>query len=134
MSISNSKKMHGAERATGIFETIDGIKCEVIKKHYPVNKPDGPWRWYNAYRFTAPGWEECTIVGRTAAKRVIGGRTDLAVLNTLGINPYKKRQIESDKPERTSVLSAIQEHRNTEDVPHTQIKREGKYRKSEPDL
>ena len=73
--------IYGAEKATGVFINIDGISCEITKKHFPVDKLDGPWRWYNAYRFTAPGWEECTIVGRAATKRVIRGRTDPAVLN-----------------------------------------------------
>jgi hypothetical protein len=136
MSADKSKRVYGAERATGVFENIDGINCEIIKKHFPVDKTDGPWRWYNAYRFTAPGWEECTIVGRAAAKRVISGRTDPAVLNTLGINPYGKYEqtrrnlpkTEADEPERASVLRTIQESRDapSRSAPQTRSMRDSK--------
>lgn len=44
---------------------------------------DGKWR--DVYRFTVPGWEECTVTGLRATKRVIRGRLDPAVRNTLGI-------------------------------------------------
>lgn len=61
---------------------IDGIKCETET----VTCGDGKKR--TAYTFTVPGWDECTIIGLRAAKRVIHGRTDPAVLNTLGKKVY----------------------------------------------
>ena len=56
-----------------------GIECKVHGEKFP----DGRWR--DVYRFTVPGWEECTVTGLRATKRVINGRLDPAVRNTLGI-------------------------------------------------
>ena len=50
---------------------IMGVKC-VVKDGY--------------YTFTVPGWDECTVYGYSAARRVIRGRFDAAVRNTLGID------------------------------------------------
>ena len=87
-----SPKVYGETKQTGAFKQIDGINCEVVKIHFPVDAVDGKWQWYDAYRFTAPGWDECTIVGLAAAKRVIRGRTDPTVLNTMGINPHNNEE------------------------------------------
>ena len=38
------------------------------------------------YTFTVPGWEECTVYGIKAARRVIRGRLDPAVRRTLRID------------------------------------------------
>ena len=59
--------------------TIMGIECMVHKEKFP----DGRHR--NVYRFTVPGWPECSVTGLMAAKRVIGGRLDPAVRNTFEI-------------------------------------------------
>lgn len=59
---------------------IDGIAC-IVK---PERFPDGRTR--PTYTFTCPGWDECTVTGIRAAKRVIRGRTDPVVLLTLGIS------------------------------------------------
>jgi hypothetical protein len=103
-------KIFGETRGTGRIEIIDGISCEVVKIHFPSdsgNHATAKWFWYDAYRFTVPGWEECTITGRTAARRVIHGRTDPAVLNTIGINPFHN---DSAKPAvRESVLDKLRE-------------------------
>jgi hypothetical protein len=45
--------------------------------------PDGRYR--DVYRFTVPGWPECSTTGIRSAKRMIHGRLDPAVRNTLGI-------------------------------------------------
>ncbi len=58
---------------------VCGIECAVHSEKFP----DG--RWHDVYRFTVPGWKECTVTGLRAAKRVIHGRLDPAVRNTLGI-------------------------------------------------
>ena len=50
--------------------TIDGISCA---------EKDG------YFTFTVPGWDKCTVYGIDAARRVIRGRLDAAVRNTLGI-------------------------------------------------
>ena len=60
-------------------EIISGIRCMVHKQKFP----DGKYR--NVYRFTVPGWEECSITGIRDTKRVIRGRLDPVVRNTLGI-------------------------------------------------
>ena len=39
-----------------------------------------------SYTFTVPGWDECSIYGLRDTKRVIHGRLDPAVRNTLGID------------------------------------------------
>lgn len=59
--------------------TIYGIKCYAKKEKFP----DGKWRI--TYRFTVPGWEECTVTGIRAAKRVIHGRLDPFARNVMGI-------------------------------------------------
>lgn len=60
---------------------VGGIECRVRSEKFP----DGKWR--DVYRFTVPGWSECKVTGLRAAKRVIRGRLDPAVRNTLGIGP-----------------------------------------------
>lgn len=73
-------------RETGIIVKILGVDCAVVKNrfvHAETGKPLGSW--FTAYRFTVPGFEECTIAGKKAATRVINGRLDAAVRNTLGI-------------------------------------------------
>ena len=52
-------------------ETIQGIACQ---------------RKGKVYTFTVPGWDECSIYGLRDTKRVIHGRLDPAVRNTLGID------------------------------------------------
>lgn len=79
--------IYGEIKETGRTEIIYGVTCEIVKAHYPVDTTDGNWRWYTAYRFTVPGWKECTITGLEATKRVIRGRTSSAVRNTLN-KPY----------------------------------------------
>lgn len=66
-------------------ERIYGIDCEVTQDKFPDGK-------HSVYRFTVPGWPECVVTGRRAAKRVISGRLDAAVRNTMGID----RQPEED--------------------------------------
>jgi len=55
-----------------------GIDCEVTREKFPDGEHD-------VYRFTVPGWPECPVTGLRAAKRVIKGRLDPAVRNTLGM-------------------------------------------------
>lgn len=57
---------------------IYGIPCTVKKERFPDK------RYRNTYTFTVSGWEPCTVTGYDAAKRVIRGRQDAAVRNTLG--------------------------------------------------
>ena len=59
-------------------ERIYGIDCDVTQEKFPDGK-------HSVYRFTVPGWPECKATGKRAAKRVIHGRLDPAVRNTLGI-------------------------------------------------
>lgn len=66
---------------TGDFCYIDGIRCEIIKWRFHAVKG----RYNTAYKFTVPCWPECEITGKKEAKRVIHGRMDPAVRNTLGI-------------------------------------------------
>ena len=49
---------------------IMGVECFVEKGYF---------------RFTVPGWEECTVYSKKAAERTIRGRLDMAVRNTMGI-------------------------------------------------
>ena len=115
MSVSHSDKVFGEVRETGRSETINGIRCDLVKIHFPANNGDtesAKWKWHTAYRFKAPGWPECTIVGLAAAKRVIRGRTDPAVLNTLGIDVYGKdaapgRLQTPQKTEETEYISVL---------------------------
>lgn len=58
---------------------ILGVECKV----HSVKCGDGRWR--DAYRFTVPGWEECSITGLRETKRVIRGRLDPVVRDTLKI-------------------------------------------------
>lgn len=60
-------------------EVVLGIQCMVRREKFP----DGRYR--DVYRFTVPGWPECSTTGIRSAKRVIHGRLDPAVRNTLGI-------------------------------------------------
>ena len=59
---------------------VDGIACKVHREKFP----DGRWR--DVYRFTVPGWDECSITGLRETRRVIKGRLDPAVRNTMGID------------------------------------------------
>lgn len=58
---------------------VMGIECTVSQEDFPDGRKD-------VYTFTVPGWEECSIVGLRATKRVIRGRLDAAVRNTLGLD------------------------------------------------
>ena len=58
---------------------VMGVECMVHREKFP----DGKHR--DVYRFTVPGWPECSITGIRATKCVILGRLDPAVRNTLGI-------------------------------------------------
>ncbi len=58
---------------------LDGVPCVITRESFPDGKHD-------VYRFTVPGWPECVVTGRRAARRVISGRLDPAVRNTLGID------------------------------------------------
>ena len=54
-------------------EVVLGIQCMVRREKFP----DGRYR--DVYRFTVPGWPECSTTGIRSAKRVIHGRLDPAV-------------------------------------------------------
>ena len=58
------------------IECVCGIICKVNSE----KMPDGN---HDVYTFKVDGWEECSITGRRAAKRVINGRLDAAVRNTM---------------------------------------------------
>ena len=58
---------------------VSGVECKVHSEKFP----DGKWR--DVYRFTVPGWEECSITGLRETKRVIRGRLDPVVRDTLKI-------------------------------------------------
>lgn len=60
-------------------EMLDGIECNTWKMK------DGKGTVCTAYCFKVPGWDRITVLGKRAAKRVISGRSDAAVRNTLGI-------------------------------------------------
>lgn len=62
-----------------ISDRIDGIPVYRRREKFPDRK------YRDVYRFTVPGWPECTVTGLSAAKRVIRGRTDPAIRNTLRI-------------------------------------------------
>lgn len=67
--------------------TILGIDCEVRKEIFHQT--------FEIYTFTVPGWDECTVTGMAAARRVIGGRLDMATRNTLEIdNPMEEKGVE----------------------------------------
>lgn len=70
------------EKRTGEIVHILGIPCEVVLWRHIGSKG----RFNRAFSFTVPGWEPCTVTGEAAAERVIRGRLDLAVRNTLNIN------------------------------------------------
>ncbi len=59
---------------------VSGIECKVHSEKFP----DGKWR--DVYRFTVPGWEECSITGIRATRRVINARLDPGVQLLYGIN------------------------------------------------
>lgn len=61
-----------------------GIECTVSQEDFPDGRKD-------VYTFTVPGWEECSIVGLREAKRVIRGRLDAAVRNTLWLDSDEGR-------------------------------------------
>lgn len=63
---------------------VMGIECTVSQEGFPDGRKD-------VYTFTVPGWEECSIVGLREAKRVIRGRLDAAVRNTLGLDRDEER-------------------------------------------
>lgn len=69
------------EKKTGETVNIYGVPCEKIKWRWAGSKS----RFRIAFRFTVPGWTECTIDGVEAAERVIRGRLNAAVRNTMGI-------------------------------------------------
>lgn len=60
-----------------------GVPCKVWKIK------DGAGKNTFAYRFTVPGWEECTTTGLRETKRVISARLDPAVRNALGLDKPK---------------------------------------------
>ena len=62
------------------IEYISGIPSVVAVESFPGGQ-------HMTYRFTVPGWRECCVAGKKAAQRVIRGRTDSAVINTLRIDP-----------------------------------------------
>ena len=66
-------------------ETIDGIKCTVERKVYHDV--------LDVYTFTVPGWPECSVSGKVAARRTIRGRLDFAVRNTLGIDDDPPKEV-----------------------------------------
>lgn len=78
---AKTEKYHAVEAPAGgrgMKERIYGIDCDVTQEQLPDGK-------HPVYRFTVPGWPECKVTGKRAAKRVIHGRLDPAVRNTLGI-------------------------------------------------
>lgn len=58
------------------IEYVCGIPCKVNSEKFP----DG---YHDVYTFKVDGWQECSVTGRRAAKRVINGRLDTAVRNTM---------------------------------------------------
>lgn len=60
-------------RKTEWTEKVYGIDCRV--------RQEGKLTFYT---FTVPGWAEVTVTGLASAKRTIRGRTDPAVINTMG--------------------------------------------------
>ena len=60
------------------IEYVYGVRCVVTGEKFADI-------YYDVYTFTVPGWEQCTVIGLSATKRVIRGRLDPAVRNTLGI-------------------------------------------------
>ena len=66
-------------------ETIEGIKCIVERRVYHDV--------LDVYTFTVPGWPECSVSGRAAARRTIRGRLDFAVRNTLGIDDDPPKEV-----------------------------------------
>lgn len=61
------------------IERVYGFDCKVKREKFP----DGKYR--DVYTFTVPGWDECSVTGLKETKRVIDGRCNPAVRNTLGI-------------------------------------------------
>lgn len=75
---------------------LDNLKkmVEAFDNHRVLLIPKEGIKWlyrfgqdgkHSVYRFTVPSWPECKVTGKRAAKRVINGRLDPAVRNTLGI-------------------------------------------------
>lgn len=60
-----------------------GIPCKIWKVK------DGAGNRTFAYRYTVPGWDECTTIGLRETKRVISARLDTSVRNTLGLDRPK---------------------------------------------
>jgi hypothetical protein len=63
-------------------EVIYGVRCDVRLTEFSGKRCE-------IYTFTVPGWRECSVTGRRAAQRVIRGRLDPAVRNTLRIDEEK---------------------------------------------
>ncbi len=119
----------GETKETGRVEVIDGIKCAVVKIHFPAESGSSEaakWRWLNAYRFAVPGWPECTITGLAAARRVIRGRTDPAVINTLSMSSN------THQTERESVIAKLREGKNASVSRERETKRKN-HRKEGPE-
>ena len=67
---------------TNEIRYVDGIRCEIILWRFTAKKG----KYHTAYRFTVPGWDSCKITDLRETRRVIRGRLDPAVRNTLGID------------------------------------------------
>lgn len=78
--------------ATAMAEKVvlDGISCVVTQENFADGKHD-------VYRFTVPGWPECAVTGRRTARRVIRGRLDPAVRNTMGIDAAQREEGQDTK-------------------------------------
>ena len=72
-------------------QIVLGIKCEVSRETFPDGKHD-------VYSFTVPGWEPCSVTGLRAAKRVIRGRLDAAVRNTLELDVEEREVVDHGQP------------------------------------
>lgn len=60
-------------------EMLDDVECNTW------NVKDGNGTVRTAYCFKVPGWDRITVLGKRAAKRIIRGRSDAVVRNTLEI-------------------------------------------------
>ena len=61
------------------IEYVMGVLCSVKKEKFA----DG---YHDVYTFTVDGWNECAVTSLRSAERVIRGRLDSSVRNTLGID------------------------------------------------
>lgn len=61
------------------YTVVLGVPCKMWK----VKDLDGKRNF--AFRFTVPGWEECTTTGLRDTKKVISARLNPVVRNTLGM-------------------------------------------------